>query len=83
MDVICNIDVNYKNMGSSLNNIEENMNIIIAKLSNDKEMLGKEEIKTLKAELKKLEKDKKAVINKLKEPKSILDYINKCFAEKK
>ena len=83
MDVICNIDVNYKNMGSSLNNIEENMNIIMAKLSNDKEMLGKEEIKTLKAELKKLEKDKKAVINKLKEPKSILDYINKCFAEKK
>jgi hypothetical protein len=53
------------------------------KLSNDKAILSKEEIKTLKAEIKKLEKDKKAVINKLKEPKSILDYINKCFENKK
>jgi hypothetical protein len=83
MDVMCNIDVSYNNMGSSLNNMQENINSIMDKLSNDKEMLGKEEIKTLKAELKKLEKDKKAVINKLKEPKSILDYINKCFENKK
>jgi superfamily II DNA or RNA helicase len=83
MDVMCNIDVSYNNMGSSLNNMQENINSIMDKLSNDKAILGKEEIKTLKAELKKLEKDKKAVINKLKEPKSILDYINKCFENKK
>lgn len=82
-DVMCNIDVNYKNIGSSLNNIEEQINVITEKLTKDAGVLGKDEIKALKAELRKLEKDKKAVINKIKEPKSILDYINKCFAEKK
>jgi hypothetical protein len=45
-------------------------------------MLSKDEVKKLKSELKKIEKDKKILINKIKEPKSIIDYINKCFVDK-
>ena len=36
-----------------------------------------------KSQLKKLEKEKKLLINKMKEPKSIIDYVNKCFTGKK
>ena len=43
---------------------------------------AREEIKELKVQLKIEEKEKKNIIAKFKEPKSILDYINKCFTEK-
>ncbi len=43
---------------------------------------NKKEIKELKVQLKIEEKEKKNIIAKFKEPKSILDYINKCFTEK-
>jgi hypothetical protein len=78
-DIICNIEVNDKVLSTSLSNIDENIRRLTDKLSEDK--LSKDEIKNLKSELKKLEKDKKALVKKSKEPKSIIDYINKCFAE--
>jgi hypothetical protein len=64
-------------------NIEENIRRIEDKITNDKNILSKIEIANLKSELKKLVKEKKIVINKMKEPKSIIDYINKCFIDKK
>lgn len=82
-DIICNIEVSINSISSSLKNIEENINIVMDKLRNDENLLNKDDIKKLKTELKKLEKDKKALIVKIKEPKSIIDYINKCFIDNK
>ena len=81
-DIICNIEVNEKALSSSLSNIEDNIIIIKNKLTDDNNKLNKEEIKSLKSQLKNLEKNKKKLITKLKEPKSIIDYINKCFVDK-
>jgi hypothetical protein len=80
-DIICNIEVNDSVLTSGLTNIEENVKLITDKLTQDN-MLSKDEVKKLKSELKKIEKDKKILINKIKEPKSIIDYINKCFVDK-
>jgi hypothetical protein len=82
-NIICNIEVNSNKISSSMVNIEENIRRIEDKITNDKNILSKIEIANLKSELKKLVKEKKIVINKMKEPKSIIDYINKCFIDKK
>jgi hypothetical protein len=82
-NIICNIEVNSTKISSSMINIEEEIKNIEDKIVNDKNILSKTEIANLKSQLKKLEKEKKLLINKMKEPKSIIDYVNKCFTGKK
>ena len=75
----------YKKRESDLSHIElkkQSMDYF-DKIVNDKNILSKAEIANLKSQLKKLEKEKKLLINKMKEPKSIIDYVNKCFTGKK
>jgi hypothetical protein len=82
-NIVCNIEVNSTKISSSMMNIEEDIKNIQDKIVNDKNILSKIEIANLKSQLKKLEKGKKLLLNKMKEPKSIIDYVNKCFTGKK
>jgi hypothetical protein len=82
-NIVCNIEVNSTKISSSMMNIEEEIKNIEDKIVNDKNILSKTEIANLKSQLKKLEKEKKLLLNKMKEPKSIIDYVNKCFTGKK
>jgi hypothetical protein len=82
-NILCNIEVNNNKISSSMVNIDENIKNIENELVNDENILSKIEITNLKSELKKLKKNKKILTNKMKEPKSIVDYINKCFIAKK
>jgi hypothetical protein len=82
-NIVCNIEVNSTKISSSMMNIEEDIKNIQDKIVNDKNILSKIEIANLKSQLKKLEKEKKLLLNKMKEPKSIIDYVNKCFTGKK
>jgi peptidoglycan hydrolase CwlO-like protein len=81
-DVICNIDVSTSNLESKLSNINNTIEEITNKMEKLDKKINKQEIKELKAQLKIEEKEKKNIIAKFKEPKSILDYINKCFKDK-
>ena len=81
-DIICNIDVSTSNMEDKLSNLNNEIEEINEKILKLDKKINKEEIKGLKLKLKANEKEKKGVIAKFKEPKSILDYINKCFKEK-
>jgi hypothetical protein len=81
-DIICNIDVSTSSLEDKLSNLNNEIDEITDKIAKYDKKINKEEIKGLKLKLKAIEKDKKGVIAKFKEPKSILDYINKCFKEK-
>jgi chromosome segregation ATPase len=81
-DIICNIDVSTSSLEDKLSNLNNEIEEITDKIAKYDKKINKEEIKGLKLKLKAIEKDKKGVIAKFKEPKSILDYINKCFNEK-
>jgi hypothetical protein len=81
-DIICNIDVSTSSLEDKLSNLNNEIEEITDKIAKYDKKINKEEIKGLKLKLKAIEKDKKGVIAKFKEPKSILDYINKCFKEK-
>jgi hypothetical protein len=81
-DIICSIDVSTSNLESKLSNINNNIEEINNNIDKLDNKINKKEIKELKAQLKIEEKEKKNIIAKFKEPKSILDYINKCFTEK-
>jgi hypothetical protein len=81
-DIICNIDVSTSNLEDKLGNLNNEIEEINEKIPKLDKKINKEEIKGLKLKLKAIEKEKKGVVAKFKEPKSILDYINKCFKEK-
>jgi peptidoglycan hydrolase CwlO-like protein len=81
-DIICNIDVSTSNLEDKLGNLNNDIQEINEKILKLDKKINKGEINELKLKLKAIEKDKKGVITKFKEPKSILDYINKCFKEK-
>ena len=81
-DIICSIDVSTSNLESKLSNINNNIEEINNNIDKLDNKINKKEIKELKAQLKIEEKEQKNIIAKFKEPKSILDYINKCFTEK-
>jgi len=81
-DIICNIDVSTSSLDDKFSNINNEIEEITQKILKLDKKINKEEIKELKLKLKGIEKDKKGVIAQLKEPKSILDYINKCFRDK-
>ena len=81
-DIICNIDISTSNLEDKLGNLNNEIEEINEKIPKLDKKINKEEIKGLKLKLKAIEKEKKGVVAKFKEPKSILDYINKCFKEK-
>lgn len=89
-DIICNIDVSTSNIDKEnmyiMNDIKDIKMAILDKMNNPSDIISKkenkEEIKELKLKLKALEKNNKEIFAKLKEPKSIIDYINKCFTDK-
>ena len=81
-DIICNIDVSTSNLEDKLSGINKNIEDIKDRIEKYDNKKNKAEIKELKAQLKIEEKEKKSIVAKFKEPKSILDYINKCFTEK-
>jgi superfamily II DNA or RNA helicase len=81
-DIICNIDISTSNLEDKLGNLNNEIEEINEKIPKLDKKINKEEIKGLKLKLKAIEKEKKGVVAKFKEPKSIIDYINKCFKEK-
>jgi superfamily II DNA or RNA helicase len=81
-DIICNIDVSTSKLEDKLSGINKNIEDIKDKIEKYDNKKNKAEIKELKAQLKIEEKERKSIVAKFKEPKSILDYINKCFTNK-
>jgi hypothetical protein len=71
------------NSNSDIIDIENEIEELENKKQNINNELSKAEIKVISASIKGLKKELKKAHNYEKEPKHILDYVNKCFDKKK
>lgn len=81
-DIIINIKDVY-NSNSNIGDIEKEIDELQVKKKNVGKTLSKDEIKVIAANIKSLKAELKEFNKKAKEPKHILDYVNKCFDKKK
>jgi hypothetical protein len=81
-DIVINIKEVY-NSTSNIIELENELEELVEKKLNINKELTKDQIKVITANIKKLKKDIKDAEKLSKEPKHILDYVNKCFEKKK
>jgi hypothetical protein len=84
--IMNDIVINIKEIFSSTSNVtglESEIKELELKKKNVNKELTKDEVKVIAANIKNLKKELKEAAKIAKDPKHILDYVNKCFEKKK
>lgn len=81
-DIILNIHTDVSDNNRILE-IEERLKVLKENKLNTDKQFNKQQIKDISKEIRDLNKEKKQLEKQDTEPKSVLDYVNKCFSKTK